>query len=311
MREIAVRCQELTKHFGSVKALQSLSLDVAAGSVFGFLGRNGAGKTTAIRLLTGLANPTSGKAWINGYLATDGDRAARLQFGYLPEEPSFYTWMTPTEYLDYGGQIFGLSDQVRKRRIEELLEVSGLEDVARRRIGGFSRGMRQRLGLAQAMIHRPPVLFLDEPTSALDPAGRRDVLELITELRKDATIFLSSHILADVERVCDTIGVIHDGELLLVSDRDDLLSSFGTDVIVLEIDELNNAPIEEFQSRLKGTNWMQSFELDHERIRITVSDSISARREILGIVNELGLILSRYEWVRPSLEEIFLKISAE
>jgi ABC-2 type transport system ATP-binding protein len=143
------------------------------------------------------------------------------QFGYLPQEPAFYKWMTPRDYLHYVAAMFFLPAAQRKRRVEEMLELVGLQEASRRRIGGFSGGMKQRLGIAQALIHEPPVLLLDEPTSALDPAGRYEILQLIDGLRGRVTVFFSSHILGDVERVCDTIGIIHDGELLTVAARDE------------------------------------------------------------------------------------------
>jgi ABC-2 type transport system ATP-binding protein len=309
MSQIAIRCQALTKHFGAVEALKSLDLEVPAGSVFGFLGRNGAGKTTAMRLLTGLAQPTSGTAWVAGHEMTEGDVAARTHFGYLPEEPSFYTWMTPKEYLDFIGRIFSLDQQERQQRTAELLTLTGLEKVANRRIGGFSKGMRQRLGLAQALVHNPKVLFLDEPTSALDPAGRRDVLELINRLRGETTIFLSSHILADVERVCDTIGVIHEGELILVAGRDALLSDHGANVILIELDRHSLDQAATFLERLAAMPWVQNASQDYESIRVTVTDANKANQAIVSLLVDEGLVMTRYEWVRPSLEEVFLSIS--
>ncbi len=309
MSQIAIRCQALTKHFGAVEALKSLDLEVPAGSVFGFLGRNGAGKTTAIRLLTGLARPTAGTAWVAGQEMTEGDVVALTHFGYLPEEPSFYTWMTPKEYLDYIGRIFCLNQQERQQRTAELLTLTGLEKAANRRIGGFSKGMRQRLGLAQALVHKPKVLFLDEPTSALDPAGRRDVLELINRLRGETTIFLSSHILADVERVCDTIGVIHEGELILVARRDDLLSDHGANVILIELDRHSLDQAATFLERLAAMPWVQNASQEHESIRVTVTDANRANQAIVSLLVDEGLVMTRYEWVRPSLEEVFLSIS--
>jgi ABC-2 type transport system ATP-binding protein len=309
MKGIAIRCEALTKHFGEVKALVALDLEVPEGAVFGFLGRNGAGKTTAIRLLTGLAQPTSGNAWVAGYKMTEGNNLGKINLGYLPEEPSFYTWMTPVEYLDYIGKIFFIESQERKIRIEELLNLTSLEKAARRRIGGFSRGMRQRLGLAQALIHAPKVLFLDEPTSALDPAGRRDVLDLINRLRSETTIFLSSHILADVERVCDSIGVIHEGQLMIVEDRDELLSRYGANVILIELDRQSLNRSLTFLNKLEALDWVQNISQEYESIRITVKDPNLANEYIVSLLVEEGLVLNRYEWVRPSLEEVFLSIS--
>lgn len=306
----AIRCQALSRSYGEVLALKSLELSVPRGAVFGFLGRNGAGKTTTIRLMTGLARPSSGDAWIMGIKTTDGDDMAKMNFGYLPEEPAFYTWMTPREYLDYIGKLFGLNKDVRQTRIEELLDLAGLLDSAKRRIGGFSRGMRQRLGLAQSMIHWPPVLFLDEPTSALDPAGRKDVLEMIDRLRGETTVFLSSHILADVERVCDTIGVIHEGELLLVAGREELLATHALNLVVIEFDS-NDLPVSPLLlSRLEKISWISAIVQEKNGLRIQVSDSNLAKKALLPLILESEVTVICYQWVRPNLEDVFLSISA-
>jgi len=167
----SIRIEGLRKVFGSFTALDSLSLSVEEGSVFGFLGPNGAGKTTTLRILTGLAHATSGKAWVAGKDMTSDGKDIAGKIGYLPEDPAFYPWMTPAEFLDYVGRVFQMSGAERSRRVKELITQAGLEEAAKRRIGGFSRGMRQRLGLAQALLNHPQVLFLDEPASALDPAG--------------------------------------------------------------------------------------------------------------------------------------------
>jgi ABC-2 type transport system ATP-binding protein len=306
----AIRCEGLSRKYGSVEALKSLDLNISAGSVFGFLGRNGAGKTTTIRLMTGLGRPSSGTAWINGVKITHGDGSARMTFGYLPEEPAFYGWMTPWDFMNYVGKIFGLNETERHQRIEELLDLTDLQHAAKRRIGGFSRGMRQRLGLAQALIHKPPVLLLDEPTSALDPAGRRDVLALISRLRGQTTVFLSSHILADVERVCDTIGVIHEGQLLLVSGRDDLLSRYAANVVVLEFAQDSLSASNSLITLLQQQSWITAVSEEGNIIRLSVRDASQARQKLLPLIVQVNPALRRYEWVRPTLEDVFLSISA-
>jgi len=172
----AILCEDLTKHYGTVVGLQSLDLSVPDGAVFGFLGPNGAGKTTTIKLLTGLSRPTSGRASVAGYDVTAGNAEMRARIGYLAEEPAFYGWMTGEEFLTFVGRLFGLRGGDLARRVREVLEVADLGPAARRRIGGYSRGMRQRLGIAHALINQPSVLLLDEPCSALDPMGRKEVL---------------------------------------------------------------------------------------------------------------------------------------
>ncbi len=234
---VAVRTEELHKVFGEFTALDGLNLSVEEGTIFGFLGPNGAGKTTTIRILTGLAHSTSGKAWVMGKEVTSNGRDISRQIGFLPEEPAFYKWMTPPEFLDYVGRIFGLPATERSTRIKELLVVAGLEEAAKRKIGGFSRGMRQRLALAQALMNRPKVLFLDEPASALDPLGRKEVLDFIEQLRGQCTVFMSTHILADVERVCDTVGIINRGKLVTEAPREELLAQYAVPALEVEVDE--------------------------------------------------------------------------
>ncbi len=321
--EAAIRCAGLTRYYGRgpemVRAVEDLDLEVPYGSVFGFLGRNGAGKTTTMRMLTGLAQPTRGQAWVGGIETTSADSAARRIFGYLPQSPAFYNWMNPREYLDYSARLFDLSPQQVKKRIAEVLELVGLQDAARRRIGGFSGGMLQRMGIAQALVHSPPVLLLDEPTSSLDPAGRYEVLDLIDRLRGQVTVFLSSHILADIERVCDTLAIIRSGKLALVADRDELLQRYAPGAIELELPAGNSArpalgsepefPAA-FLSALQAQPWAAATALDGRRLRVTVNDPLAARRELLALAAAHNLALDRYEWVRPTLEEIFLRVSA-
>lgn len=306
----AIRCSGLTRRYGDVTALEDLNLEVPAGSVFGFLGRNGAGKTTTIRLMTGLAHPTAGSAWVGGVETTNGDSTARLQFGYLPQNPAFYKWMTPLEYLDYIARLFELPEALRRQRIKETLEKVGLQDAAKRRIGGFSGGMVQRLGIAQAILHNPPVLFLDEPTSALDPAGRYEVLDLMDRLRGQVTIFFSTHILSDVERVCDTIAIIHQGKLVLVSDRQALLEKYPVNTVELELAAEDDPVSDAFVDEIKAQPWFSSFTRSEKTLRISVNQLEAARQTLLPIIAHHGLVLARYEWVHPSLEEIFLKISS-
>jgi ABC-2 type transport system ATP-binding protein len=307
----AIRCQALTRTYGQVRAVDGLSLSVAAGSIFGFLGRNGAGKTTTIRLLTGLARPTAGEAWVAGVQTTDGREETKAVFGYLPEEPAFYTWMTPREYLQYVGRLYGLTQAQAGERSRALLDLTGLQAAGGRRIAGFSRGMRQRLGLAQALIHRPPVLFLDEPTSALDPAGRHEVLNLIGSLRGQTTVFLSSHILADVERVCDRVGVIHQGRLQLLSGSRELLEQFPSNVARMTFDPVSLPVPVDFRATLGRQEWTASVAEEPDGLLLTANDLPAAKRNLPRLIADHGLLLDRLEWSRPTLEEVFLNVSSD
>ena len=301
-----IRTEALRKTYGEIVALQSLDLTVEAGTVFGFLGPNGAGKTTTLRLLAGLARPSSGQAWLAGEPAGPESRA-RAHIGYLPEEPRFYNWMSPLEFLSgYVGGLFGLAREQASDRAHALLERVGLADAARRRIGGFSRGMRQRLGMAQALMNRPRVLLLDEPVSALDPGGRRDMLEWIGELKSETTVFMSTHILEDVERICDTIGILHRGRLIVVEARQTLLTRYAVPAVEVEFD----APAQRIAAwadavRAKpgvvGTDVLGSV----VTVRLQAGD---AHLSVQAAALDAGLPVIAYRVARPTLEDVFLRL---
>ena len=303
----AIRIEGLTKSYGTVRALDGLDLTVAPGTVFGFLGPNGAGKTTTIRILTGLARGGEGRAWVAGALVTAGQRDVARRIGHLAEEPAFYPWMTAAELVDYVARVFGLAASDRAARVGELLELVGLADVGRRRIGGFSRGMRQRLGLAQALVNRPEVLFLDEPTSALDPGGRKEVLELIERLRGQCTVFMSTHILADVERVCDTIGIVAKGKLVTQASRETLAARYARPVFELDAGPGSADPMARWAETIRAAPWVDTVSVEGSTARVVVHDTTIAGRELLPSALQAGLMLIRYEMMRPSLEEVFLR----
>jgi ABC-2 type transport system ATP-binding protein len=221
----AIVTKGLTKHYNGVPALTDVTLEVPAGSIFGFLGPNGAGKTTTLKILAGLARPTSGGAAVNGIPVTpQGDH--RREIGYLAQEPRFYGWMTGRETLRYVGRFYG-PDPGRERRIAELLERVGIAEAADRRTSTYSGGMRQRLGIAETLVGKPAVVVLDEPVSALDPIGRKDVLDLMRSLKGETTVFYSTHILDDVERVSDYVAILDHGRLVKTARTRELLASFA------------------------------------------------------------------------------------
>ncbi len=303
----AIHTEKLQKRFGSVKALNGLTLTVDYGTVFGFLGPNGAGKTTTIRMLTGLSHPSGGKAWVAGMDIRQSAKVAN-RIGYLPEEPAFYNWMTPVEYLDHIGRIFGLKSNERNQRSNELLEKVDLAGVKKRRIGGFSRGMRQRLGLAQAMLNKPEVLFLDEPVSALDPAGRKEVLEMITGLRGQCAVFMSTHILADVERICDSVGIINKGRLIVEARQDELMSRYSVPAFEVEVDPGTESQLKSWLKGLSRNKWYKAATTEGARARIIVKDMTSARQVLMAQAVDSGLMLRRIEIVTPTLEDVFLEL---
>jgi ABC-2 type transport system ATP-binding protein len=305
----AIRCVDLTRYYGDVKALDHLNLEVPKGSVFGFLGRNGAGKTTTMRLLTGLAIPSHGSAWIDGIETTNGNPAAGYVYGYLPQQPVFYNWMRAWEYLDYVGRLFQMPASHRKQRVFEVLEQVDLASAAKRKIGGFSGGMKQRLGIAQAILHEPQVLLLDEPTSALDPAGRYEVLDWIRSLNGDITVFLSSHILGDIERICDQVAILHQGRLVKVGERDSILAEYSTNAVELQVDPGAENELSQLATNLQNQSWVESVQMEQRQLRIMISDTEVGKQQLLPLVLAAQVPVARLEWVRPSLEEVFLELS--
>lgn len=301
-----IQVENLHKHYGAVHALDGLTMTVEPGVVYGFLGPNGAGKTTTLRILTGLARPTSGRASVAGIdLSSDG-RALSRHIGYLPEESAFYPWMTPREFLDYLGRLHGLSSIQRTARVKELLDLVNLAEAGKRRIGGFSRGMRQRLGFAAALVHRPEVLMLDEPVSALDPSGRKEVLDLIESLREQCTVLMSSHILADVERVCNVVGIIAKGRMVVQSPREMLMERYAQPVF--EADGEDPLAMKRWADLLKRQKWVAAVAVAGATVRVTANDVVLARHELMASAATQELVLRRYEELRPSLEDVFLQL---
>ncbi len=301
-----IRIENLRKSYGAARALDGLDLHVAPGALFGFLGPNGAGKTTTLRILSGLARPDGGRASIAGLDVLAERKSLVHRLGYLPEEPAFYPWWTPIEFLDYLARLHRLTPAARRRRVRDVLEQVNLQRAAHRRIGGFSRGMRQRLGLAAAVLHRPEVLLLDEPVSALDPLGRKEVLDWIGALRGECTILMSTHILADVERICDTVGVIARGRLLTQAPRSALLEHYALPIFEAESEE--EGALSRWAEWISSQDWSRAIALQDNLLRVTVSEVGRARRELLASAVSHGVPLRRFEEVRPSLEDVFVRL---
>lgn len=302
--EAIIRCEGLRKTYGSVEALKGLNLTVYPHSIFGLLGPNGAGKSTAIKLLTRQIRPTSGQAWVAGASITSAKADVRARIGYLSEQPALYTWMSGQEFLDFTGELFGLSARDRRRRRDELLELVGLTAAARRRIGSYSNGMRQRLGIAQALVNRPEVLFLDEPVSALDPIGRKEILELFQRLKGEATVFFSSHVLADVDRICDAVAVLNRGELLVQASITELKERYTPPMISVELE----CATEDLQRLLAREPWVQHITVSGSRATLLVRDLATAKRALPALLVNAGLPLLRYEVTQPTLEDVFLRL---
>lgn len=303
----ALELRGLTKHYGRKQVLDSIDLSVEEGSVFGFLGPNGSGKTTTLRLVTGQARATTGTIRIFGSEAQRGASSRRTQIGFLPDVPAFYDWMTAPEFLQFAGELFDMERRVLRDRVELLLDLAGLSNVGER-IGGFSRGMRQRLGIAQALIHSPRLLLLDEPTSALDPIGRKEVLELVSALRGRTTVFFSTHLLGDVERVCDTVAVPDRGRVLTQAPIHDLLADAGVQRLRLVL----TGGADRLVAALRTTPWARDVTLLDEPgvpgIEFVAVDPETAHLELPRVLaaHDLGLVsLSNPE---RTLEDVFVDL---
>ena len=307
--ETAIRARGLTKRFGSIVALDGLDLDVPAGSVFGLLGPNGAGKTTTIRILTGLAQLSAGTAEVAGIEVGLDRPELRRRLGYLDQDPRFYGWMRPRELLELVGRLAGLDGSVLRARVAEMLDLTGLRGAAERRIGGLSGGMRQRLGIGQALLHRPEIVFLDEPVSSLDPEGRRDLLDLIAGLRGTTTVVFSTHVLSDVERVCDRVAILDRGRLVTEGPLDALLAEHARPIYRLTPEVDQDAAVGQLIERFRATAWTTDVTQGTGGIvRVVVDDPDATAREILPLVVETGVRLSAFERARPTLEDVFLEL---
>jgi ABC-2 type transport system ATP-binding protein len=308
----AVVCRGLEKRYGRVTALDGLDLEVPGGSVFGFLGPNGAGKTTTLRILTSLAVADGGDAQVAGLPVRDGSATRRGLIGYLDQDPRFHGWMTGRELLELVGRLHGVRGGELATRVDDVLELVGLAEAGRRSIGGYSGGMRQRLGLAQAVINRPPVLLLDEPVSSLDPEGRRDVLHIIRSLASDSTVVLSTHILSDVERVCDRVGIVDQGRMITEGPIDDLLDRYAQPVYRIEADPGDEAGLTALAERLRGEPWVDGVDTEHAGVlRVAVADAAESGRRLLAEVAAARVSVSAFERQRPSLEDVFLRLIGE
>ncbi len=299
----------LCKSYGEVSALKGLNLKVPKHSIFGFLGPNGAGKTTTIKLLLGLSRPTSGQATIFGEDIVENSIAVRKRIGYLPQDPRFYEHMTARETLHYALRFFFTGpDADLQARVQDTLELVGLADKADRAIKGFSGGERQRLGIAQAQVHHPDLLILDEPAAALDPMGRRDVLDVMERLRKHATVFYSTHILDDVQRVSDMVAILNHGEMVAQAPISDLLTSED----MLYILKLKGDATTAF-SRITAQDWVKKIDVSQENgatsWQVTVSNKDVAETQLLrlALADEHTTVVS-FDQKQYNLEEVFMNL---
>jgi ABC-2 type transport system ATP-binding protein len=308
--QLVIETQDLSKQYKGVNALQGLNLHVAQHSIFGFLGPNGAGKSTAIKLLLGLIKPSSGRAAVFGLDTVNDSVAVRKRVGYLAQDPRYYEHMTARETMRFAARFFyrGPKDAVEER-IVETLNLVGLEEKADRTIKSFSGGERQRLGIAQAQVNYPDLLILDEPAAALDPMGRRDVLEVMARLRKHTTIFYSTHILDDVQRVSDSVAILNHGRLVAQAPIEQLLEG-GSGMTYTMTVRGDGQPAQE---ALQKQPWIAAIAAhpNHSEtmLQISVSDEAAAEDQLLRLVlADRQSAITAFGRKKYNLEEIFLQI---
>jgi ABC-2 type transport system ATP-binding protein len=313
LTDTVIETHGLTKVYDDVVALEDLDLQVPEHSIFGFLGPNGAGKTTTMKLLLNLIKPTHGGGTIFGADIVRDSVEIRSRVGYLPQDPRFYEHMTARETLDFTAKFFFKGPQGEiDGRVEEMLDLVGLADRADRPVGGFSGGERQRLGIAQAQVNYPDLLILDEPAASLDPLGRRDVLDVMARLRKYTTIFYSTHILDDVQRVSDTVAILNRGRLVTSGPIESLLTGGGAAAYAVAF----RGDAERARGRLSDRAWLEEIHTlpggasnDVTRWRVTVTDPEAAETELLrGLLADPDVAVTDFRRQSYELEDIFVQL---
>jgi ABC-2 type transport system ATP-binding protein len=296
--DAAIDVAHLAKRFGNLTAVGDLTLRVERGEVFGFLGPNGAGKTTAVKLLLGLTRPTAGSGSILGHPL--GDRRTRKKIGYLPELFRYHDWLTAREELAFHARLMGLAREVRERDIREILALVGLSQRADDKIGSYSKGMQQRIGLAVALLGSPELVFLDEPTSALDPIGRHDVRELLHALRtRGTTVFLNSHLLSEVEQVCDRIAIVDRGRIVAAGPVGQIVGSQRAVRLMISADSVALPIVQRFGTVTTDGSWTVVSGIDRETIP-----------ELIRALVAADVCIYAVEQVTATLEQRFLEVIA-
>jgi ABC-2 type transport system ATP-binding protein len=308
-----IEVQHITKRYGPFTAVDDVSFRVERGEILGFLGPNGAGKTTTMRILTGYMPPTEGRATVAGFDVFDKPIDAKRRTGYLPETPPLYPEMTVREYLDFVSRIKGVPGKERKERVASVMQRTRIADMAERHCGKLSKGYRQRVGLAQALIHNPEVLILDEPTAGLDPKQIIETRELIRSLAGDHTIVLSTHILPEVSQTCQRVVIINKGRVVAVDTPDNLTARLrGTETLYVQVDAGALNPVEVLAAVPGVTRVSESdqhgtaagFEVESDR-------GIDVRRDLARTIVTRGWGLLELRPMRMSLEEVFLQVTTE
>ena len=294
-----LRITGLHKRFGDKEVLRGLNLTVPEHSIYGFIGKNGAGKTTTMKTILGLLKADSGEIIVDGEKVVYGQTSTNQYIGYLPDVPEFYPFMTAPEYLRFCSEITGMNKAESNSRCRELLELVGLGDE-NHRIKGFSRGMKQRLGIAQALLNSPKLLICDEPTSALDPVGRKEILDILLNVREQTTVLFSTHILSDVERICTDVAFLNNGVVEIHGKLSDIKTKYRSEEYLLETE--TDADV------LKLIRAFPSMK-QICRNQLTFCESVLSVFDVLRFVSEQHIALLKFERVEPTLESLFMEVT--
>lgn len=295
-----LKVTNLVKKYGSTNAVNGLSFHIDEGRCVSLLGANGAGKTTTLKMLSGLLEPTSGSISFQGTKQKD----IRQYIGYLPQYPSFFNWMSGKEFLVFTAELAKLNRKEAEERSEELLERVGLLDAKKRKIGGYSGGMKQRLGLAQALIHRPKLLILDEPVSALDPLGRREVLDMMREIKQETTVIFSTHVLHDAQEISDDIIIINEGDIAISGELENVIEQYRQPIIQIEFDSDASSWIKEVESY----SFVSEVNIQGNVANISVTDMAKGRHILLNEIVNQNLPIRKFELAQTTLEDLFMKV---
>lgn len=290
---------DLRKSFGDKEVLRGLELSVPEHSIYGFVGKNGAGKTTAMKTVLGLLRADSGEIVVNGEKAVYGQTATNRYIGYLPDVPEFYSFMTAREYLRFCGEVAGLCRRETEERAAELLALVGLLEE-KHRIKGFSRGMKQRLGIAQALLGRPKLLICDEPTSALDPIGRKEILDIFPAIKDRTTVLFSTHVLSDVERICTDVAFLKDGVASVRGRLSDIKTRYRGNEYLVETEVDSGADL--LRAAFCGVRSLDG-------CRLTFSEDRHSLSDVLRFVADNRISLIRVVRMEPSLEDLFVEVT--
>lgn len=296
-----LRIAGLQKRFGDKVVLNNLDLSVPEHSIFGFVGKNGAGKTTTMKMVLGLMQADGGNILVNGEPVSYGATATNRHIGYLPDVPAFYSFMTAAEYLRFCGQINGIPKAECESRCQELLTLVGLSRETNR-IKGFSRGMKQRLGIAQALLNRPKLLICDEPTSALDPVGRKEILDILLAVKEQTTVLFSTHILSDVERICTDVAFLNNGVIELQGKLSDLKTKFRSKEYHLELERSTDSAI-----LLQAFPHMQV--MAPEQLSFRETDHPAS--DVLRLLADRDIPILKLERAEPTLESLFMEVTGK